>query len=99
MSDTYDAKIEAMSRATCIAARLTKRGPCDRPCDVCKGRQRAAAEAIGLREMMEALTECADELEAEVKHRYGDPVHPAMQSKFERDMQAVIEARAAASPT
>ena len=47
-----------------------------------------------LRPLVEAL---ADDLEPLVKSRYEDDkwnVHPAMQRKYERDMEHVIEARA-----
>lgn len=40
------------------------------------------------------LLECAEELEADVKERYGWPdVHPAQKRKFERDMELVNEAK------
>ncbi len=42
-----------------------------------------------------ALEKCANDLEAEVKHRYGEPVHKALQHKFERDIKPVGDARAA----
>jgi hypothetical protein len=42
-------------------------------------------------ELLEALENVSDDLEAELKHRWG--YHPALQSKFDRDMVPVIEAR------
>jgi hypothetical protein len=47
--------------------------------------------------VFEALTDCADELEGEIVARYvhADGVHPAMQHKYDRDMQTVIDARLA----
>lgn len=47
--------------------------------------------------VFEALTDCADELEGEIVARYvhADGVHPAMQHKYDRDMQTVIDARTA----
>lgn len=46
-------------------------------------------------DVWEALADCANELEAEIRARYvhADGVHPAMQHKFDRDMATVIEAR------
>lgn len=46
-----------------------------------------------------AAKDCADELEAEVKHRYygskpDEPLHPAMQGRYERDMEPVEAVRA-----
>lgn len=42
------------------------------------------------------LTECADSLESEILDRFGSSKdHPAIRRKFERDMQDVIDARAA----
>ena len=48
-------------------------------------------------DLFEALTDCADELEGEIVARYvhADGVHPAMQHKYDRDMQTVIDARTA----
>lgn len=48
-------------------------------------------------ELEEALAECADELEAEVRGRWfmgGTEVHPALEHKFKRDMVPVLAARA-----
>lgn len=48
-------------------------------------------------ELGEALAECADDLEAEVRDRWfmgGTEVHPALEHKFERDMAPVNKARA-----
>ena len=47
-------------------------------------------------ELGEALAECADDLEAEVRDRWfmgGTEVHPALEHKFERDMAPVNKAR------
>ena len=54
----------------------------------------AAHETIA--RMREALAECADDLAAEIEHRY-DRIkdHPAMTPKYERDMVTVRRARAA----
>lgn len=41
------------------------------------------------------LAECADELAEDIGHRHGDPVHPSQKRRYERDMDAVIRARAA----
>ncbi|MGV6475371.1 hypothetical protein [Azotobacter vinelandii] len=55
--------------------------------------ERVRADAELLRKH---LAECADSLESEILDRYGPSKdHPAMRRKFERDMQDVIEARAA----
>jgi hypothetical protein len=50
---------------------------------------REAASAITA--LTDALANVSYDLEAELKHRWG--YHPALQSKFERDMVPVIEAR------
>jgi hypothetical protein len=44
-----------------------------------------------------ALKECADDLEAEIKHRHGDwvPKYPRERLKRDQDMAPVIKARAA----
>lgn len=42
-----------------------------------------------------ALKECADDLESEVNARYGSPPHPAMQRRYDRDIDPVVRARAA----
>jgi len=39
-----------------------------------------------------ALRECADDLESEIKERYGASIHPAMQRKYDKDMAPVIAA-------
>ena len=45
---------------------------------------------------LEALVkELADEVEASVKHEYGQQVHPSQVWRYERDMAIVVEARAA----
>jgi hypothetical protein len=42
-----------------------------------------------------ALKECADDLEAEIMHRYGDTAHkyPGERQKRDQDMAPVIKAR------
>jgi hypothetical protein len=57
-------------------------------------RDRATAAEARVRELEAGLRECADELEWEIRARYGEPVHPAEQRKFERDMAIVVRARA-----
>jgi hypothetical protein len=60
-----------------------------------------AAERDALRaeneKMRAALKECADDLEAEIKHRHGDwvPKYPRERLKRDQDMAPVIKARAA----
>lgn len=48
-------------------------------------------------ELVGALEECANDLQAEVEHHYivNDEVHPALQHKFDRDMEPVVKAYAA----
>jgi chromosome segregation ATPase len=57
-------------------------------------REQLQAEIEKLRE---ALKECADDLEAEIKHRHGDwvPKYPRERLKRDQDMAPVIKARAA----
>lgn len=60
----------------------------------------AAISATAAREMVEALEECAEDLEAYVRSQYEGTaadggVHPAIQRKYERDMEPVHKARAA----
>jgi hypothetical protein len=44
----------------------------------------------------EALAACADELAAELAYRYRQSKdHPAMRTRYDRDMEVVIQARAA----
>lgn len=61
-------------------------------------RLRAAPEVAGPENWRELLTECADDLEAELLDRYGhgkaEDIHPAMRPKFDRDMEPVRKARA-----
>jgi hypothetical protein len=47
--------------------------------------------------LREALKECADDLEAEITHRYGDmvPKYPRERLKRDQDMAPVLKARAA----
>ena len=60
----------------------------------------ARIRPLGYLDALEAiLRELADDLEAELRARYGadhaDGIHPAMQPKFDRDMEPVLRARAA----
>lgn len=49
-----------------------------------------------IKALVDAMRECADDLEAFTRAEYGWPnVHPAMQGKIDRDMQVVVNARAA----
>lgn len=58
--------------------------------------EEAAAEIERLRGL---LKECANDLAAEIEHRYDRMKdHPAMMPKYERDMEPVTRARAALSP-
>ena len=51
-----------------------------------------------IRELRDALKLCADDLEAEVNHHYGETkTHPALAGKYEQDMEPVLQARAALS--
>lgn len=46
-----------------------------------------------------ALRDCADDLEARVNEQYGHPdVHPALQRRYDRDMELVLTARRALNP-
>jgi hypothetical protein len=45
------------------------------------------------------LDECSDDLWCEVRDRYGDDIHPALQRKYERDMDVVTRAQEAMSLT
>jgi hypothetical protein len=51
------------------------------------------------RMVLEALRECADDLEAEIKGRVGSVAlsYPTLKRKFDRDMEPVTKARAALS--
>jgi hypothetical protein len=55
--------------------------------------ERLQAENARLRE---ALKECADDLEAEITHRYGEmvPKYPRERLKRDKDMAPVLKARA-----
>ena len=46
--------------------------------------------------LRECLRECADDLEAELDARYRphDNIHPAMERRYDRDMEPVLRARA-----
>jgi hypothetical protein len=55
---------------------------------------RAAAAEARVKELEAGLRECADELEWEIRARYGEPVPPAEQRRFERDMAIIVRARA-----
>jgi hypothetical protein len=54
------------------------------------------ALAATLATLVPIAAEVADDLEAEVKHKYchSDEVHPALQARFHRDLQSVRELRA-----
>lgn len=43
-------------------------------------------------------SEMADSLECELRHRYGEDIHPAMQRRFDRDMREVLAMRSALAP-
>ena len=45
--------------------------------------------------LLVALKDCADDLESEINARYNGPsqVHPALQRRYERDMEPVVVAR------
>lgn len=43
-------------------------------------------------ELLNALQDCADDLAAELNARYGEPVHPGMLRRYERDMASVESA-------
>lgn len=52
-------------------------------------------EVRKLRELLAQVTEeLAEEVTGNYKSRYGDPIHPAMELRYERDMGTVYEARA-----
>lgn len=42
-----------------------------------------------------SLTECADDLAAEIENRYSHGIkeHPAMKNRYERDMAPIVRAR------
>jgi hypothetical protein len=47
-------------------------------------------------ELLIPFVECEQDLEAEIGARYGSPdVHPAMQRRYERDMETIERSRAA----
>ena len=51
-------------------------------------------------ELRRIVKDLADELEAEVEHRYASTKdHPAMKDRYDRDMEAVLRARAALTTT
>ena len=63
--------------------------------DACVSRPVEVLEAVE-----RALKDCADELESEVEHRYDSyrdttGMHPAMVSRYERDMTTVNDTRSA----
>jgi hypothetical protein len=64
------------------------------------GRHLSIREQMEIADKLErvcaSLRDCAADLEGELRARYGENVHPAMQRKFERDMSTVAEARALA---
>lgn len=49
-----------------------------------------------IKEIADLLKELADELEAEVIARWGNPPHPANERRLARDMRVVLIARAEA---
>ena len=50
--------------------------------------------------MREALRNCADDLESELKARYAGTLdYPSMKARYDRDMEPVVEARAALEDT
>jgi len=55
---------------------------------------RAAALQERVRLLEATLTKCADDLESEIKYRYGENIHRALQRKFDADMQIIVSARA-----
>lgn len=62
--------------------------------------RRAFAAEARIEALEQALRDCADDLEHEIENRYlGYKDHPAMRSKYERDMGVVIRARAALAQT
>jgi hypothetical protein len=70
-------------------------GTCNGPQD--HAESRATAHLIAAApDLLAALRECADELETEIEHRYGDGIkeHPTMRQRYERDMSVVRHARA-----
>ena len=81
--------------------------PCSEPDDyyVCHPQYLTAGATGYVRadihdEVVKALRDCVDDLEAHVKAEYGHPnVNPAMQAKFDRDMEPVRAARAALART
>ena len=64
---------------------------------VCVGDEVAESLAVGaarqITTLRALLAECADDLEAEINARYGSPVHPALQAKYDLDMEPVRKAR------
>jgi hypothetical protein len=52
----------------------------------------ATEAGVSLEEVVEVLTECADELEVEVRARWGDD--PRLAGKLTRDLDTVVKARA-----
>ncbi len=44
-------------------------------------------------QLRDCLKVVVDDLEAEIRARYGGDVHPSMQRRLDRDMEAVVEAR------
>ena len=59
-----------------------------------------AADNPAIVALVESLTECADDLEGELKARYPDALltYPGERRKYDRDMAPVIAARAALAP-
>lgn len=50
--------------------------------------------AIGMALAATLIEDLANDLSAEIDHRYGDDVHPAMQGRYDRDMAVVDRAKA-----
>lgn len=58
---------------------------------MCSGYRELLQTSLDLRA---ALKDCADDLEASVKHEYDGVLdYPSMKLKFDRDMQPVLRAR------
>jgi hypothetical protein len=61
-----------------------------------RGRQQVSETGTKAAELLIPFVECEQDLEAEIGARYGSPdVHPAMQRRYERDMETIERSRAA----
>lgn len=59
-----------------------------------EGQRACDAEVQALRELLTQVTEeLAEEVTGSYKARYGDPIHPAMEGRYARDMDTVYRAR------